>query len=46
MATPLTVRVVEHQVQVPGGPTSIHADAFGELYITFETGEVRRIEAQ
>ena len=37
---------VEHPVQVPGGPTSIHADAYGELYITFEGGQVHRIEAQ
>jgi glucose/arabinose dehydrogenase len=37
---------VEHPVTVPGGPTSIHADAYGELYMTFEGGQVHRIEAQ
>jgi hypothetical protein len=29
----------------PENPTSIHADAYGELYITFENVEIHRIEA-
>jgi glucose/arabinose dehydrogenase len=29
----------------PADPTSIHADAFGELYITFGSGQIHRIEA-
>ncbi|MBP6837808.1 MAG: PQQ-dependent sugar dehydrogenase [Kofleriaceae bacterium] len=36
---------VDHDGAFPGGPTSLHPDGLGELYLTSENGNVYRLEA-
>jgi glucose/arabinose dehydrogenase len=45
-ANGVATEVTRHDVDVPGAPSFIHRDGFGELYVGFGNGAIHRIEVE